>query len=111
MLTQIVHGHELRLDDGQQWRTTCLILSTSVLAERMLKPIHRGMVHLRWLIQYRSDPGVHVGIRPELPDWANGVMEREEVYQVLPANLNAIEEVIEAHTRAERVPVFEPVPG
>jgi len=43
------------------------------------------------------------GIRPELPDWAGGIMEREEVYQVLPADLDAIENAIEAHTRAERV--------
>ena len=51
----------------------------------------------------QPDPPLPGGIRPELPDWARAIMEREEVYQVLPADLDAIENAIEAHTRAERV--------
>jgi threonine synthase len=40
------------------------------------------------------------GIRPELPDWAKGILSREERYQVLPAELGAVERSIEAHARA-----------
>jgi threonine synthase len=40
------------------------------------------------------------GIRPELPDWASGVLSREENYHVLPAELREVERAIEARTRA-----------
>ncbi len=40
------------------------------------------------------------GIRPELPDWARPMLSRKEVYQVLPAELAAVEAAIEARTRA-----------
>jgi threonine synthase len=43
------------------------------------------------------------GIRPELPDWALPMMSRPEKYQVLPARLGAIEQAIEARTRAVEV--------
>ena len=42
------------------------------------------------------------GVRPELPDWAQPILSREEHYAVLPANLEAVENAIEAHTRAVR---------
>ena len=35
------------------------------------------------------------GIRPELPDWAQPILAREERYSVLPAKLPAIEQAIE----------------
>jgi threonine synthase len=40
------------------------------------------------------------GIRPELPDWARGILAREENYRVMPADLRAVERAIEAGTRA-----------
>jgi threonine synthase len=40
------------------------------------------------------------GIRPDLPDWAKPMLGRRERYQVLPAQLDAIQGAIEAHTRA-----------
>ncbi len=43
------------------------------------------------------------GVRPELPAWARSIMEREEVYDVLPAELHTVEAAIESRTRAERV--------
>jgi threonine synthase len=40
------------------------------------------------------------GIRPELPEWAKPMLSREEVYEVLPAELSAVEETIAARSRA-----------
>ena len=40
------------------------------------------------------------GVRPELPDWAQPILHREERYEVLPAELGAVERRIEAHARA-----------
>ena len=40
------------------------------------------------------------GTRPELPEWTGDLMDREEVYSVLPADLAAIEQAIEARSRA-----------
>jgi threonine synthase len=42
-------------------------------------------------------------VRPELPEWAMPMMSRPEKYQILPARLGAIEQAIEAHTRAVEV--------
>ena len=42
------------------------------------------------------------GVRPELPDWAKPILTREERYDVLPAELGAVERAIEARTRAAR---------
>ena len=39
------------------------------------------------------------GIRPELPDWAKPMLSSNERYQVLPADLAAVEQAIEAHSR------------
>ena len=43
------------------------------------------------------------GERPELPDWAKPILAREESYQVLPADLSAVEDAISARSRATRV--------
>jgi threonine synthase len=43
------------------------------------------------------------GVRPELPDWARPMLTREERYEVLPAELGAVQAAIEAHSRAVRV--------
>ncbi len=43
------------------------------------------------------------GERPELPDWARAILTREESYQVLPADLKAVEEAIADHSRATKV--------
>ena len=44
------------------------------------------------------------GVRPELPDWAKPILLGEERYQVLPAELGAIQRCIEAHAhRVEAV--------
>jgi len=40
------------------------------------------------------------GVRPALPDWAGHVMHAEERYEVLPADLAAVEAAIESHSRA-----------
>ena len=40
------------------------------------------------------------GVRPELPDWARAVLTLPEAYQVLPAELRAVEHAIEARSRA-----------
>jgi len=40
------------------------------------------------------------GIRPELPDWAKAVLSRHERYEVFPAELAAVEQAIEARSRA-----------
>jgi threonine synthase len=45
------------------------------------------------------------GERPELPDWARAILTREESYRVLPADLEAVEEAIAAHSRATKVTV------
>ena len=42
------------------------------------------------------------GRRPQLPDWAGDLMAREEVYDVMPADLRAVEDAIEARSRAVR---------
>ena len=42
------------------------------------------------------------GVNPELPDWAAGILRREERYDVLPAELAAIEAAIEARSSAAR---------
>jgi threonine synthase len=44
-----------------------------------------------------------IGIRPELPAWALPIMARKEVYQVLPAELGAVQAAVEAHSRAVEV--------
>jgi threonine synthase len=43
------------------------------------------------------------GERPELPDWAKPMLFREEVYDVLPAELGAVERAIEARSCAVKV--------
>jgi threonine synthase len=43
------------------------------------------------------------GERPELPDWARVILSREERYEVLPADLSAVEQAIETHSQATRV--------
>jgi threonine synthase len=43
------------------------------------------------------------GERPELPDWAQPMLFREEIYDVLPADLGAVEQAIEARSRAVQV--------
>ena len=40
------------------------------------------------------------GERPELPEWARPILSRTENYSVLPAELHAVEEAVEARTRA-----------
>jgi threonine synthase len=40
------------------------------------------------------------GVHPELPEWTGDLMDREEVYSVLPADLAAIEQAIEERSRA-----------
>ena len=45
------------------------------------------------------------GLCPELPDWARHILAGEERYQVLPAELGAIQRAIEAHTRAQAAAV------
>ena len=40
------------------------------------------------------------GAHPELPEWTGDLMDREEVYSVLPADLAAIEQAIEERSRA-----------
>jgi threonine synthase len=42
------------------------------------------------------------GRRPQLPDWAGDLMAREEVYEVLPADLGRVEDAVEARSRAVR---------
>jgi threonine synthase len=39
------------------------------------------------------------GERPELPGWARPILSRKERYQVLPAELAAVESAIEARAR------------
>jgi threonine synthase len=43
------------------------------------------------------------GERPELPDWAQPILSAEESYQVLPAELQAVEEAVAAGSRATKV--------
>jgi threonine synthase len=43
------------------------------------------------------------GERPELPDWAQPILTAEESYQVLPAELQAVEEAVAAVSRATKV--------
>jgi threonine synthase len=38
------------------------------------------------------------GVHPELPDWAQPILSREERYAVLPAELGAVEQAIENST-------------
>jgi len=40
------------------------------------------------------------GTRPELPAWTGKLMEKEEVYEVLPARLETVEQAIENRSRA-----------
>ena len=40
------------------------------------------------------------GIRPRLPDWLAGLMERPERYTILPAELETVEDYIGRHVRA-----------
>ena len=40
------------------------------------------------------------GIRPSLPDWAQPILLGEELYQVLPVELAAVEQAVEARSRA-----------
>ena len=44
--------------------------------------------------------GAACDVRPELPAWAAGILDREEVYEVLPASLEAVEKAIENRSRA-----------
>ncbi|HSG95925.1 MAG TPA: threonine synthase [Afifellaceae bacterium] len=39
-------------------------------------------------------------IRPDLPEWTGDLMDREEVYSVLPGELDVIEQAIEERSRA-----------
>ena len=39
------------------------------------------------------------GERPELPDWAQAILSAEEVYRVVPADLGAVEQAVEARLR------------
>ncbi|MCT7373552.1 threonine synthase [Chelativorans salis] len=41
------------------------------------------------------------GVTPSLPAWLKGLMEKEEVYTVLPSDLKMVEDHINRHTRAE----------
>jgi threonine synthase len=43
------------------------------------------------------------GTRPDLPDWARGILSAPEHYDTLPADLAAIEAAIEARSRAAKV--------
>ncbi len=43
------------------------------------------------------------GIRPELPDWLAGMMEKEERFEVLPNDVKRVENHIEQHSRAAKV--------
>ena len=43
------------------------------------------------------------GIRPELPEWARGILAAPERYDTRPADLAAVEEAIEARSRAAKV--------
>ena len=40
------------------------------------------------------------GAHPDLPEWTGDLMDREEVYSVLPADLATIEQAIEERSRA-----------
>ncbi len=40
------------------------------------------------------------GVYAELPEWTGDLMDREEVYSVLPADLAAVEQAVEAGSRA-----------
>ena len=40
------------------------------------------------------------GTHPALLDWTGDLMDREEVYRVLPADLGVIEQAIEERSRA-----------
>ena len=40
------------------------------------------------------------GLKPALPSWIGNLMDKEEIYQVLPAQLETIEEAIESRSRA-----------
>ncbi|MBL8584535.1 MAG: threonine synthase [Rhizobiaceae bacterium] len=42
------------------------------------------------------------GVRPELPEWLSGLMERQEKFTMLPPDLGAVEEHIGRHARAAR---------
>jgi threonine synthase len=42
------------------------------------------------------------GIRPALPDWLAGMMDREEKYTVLPSDLKMVEDYISRRARAAR---------
>ena len=44
--------------------------------------------------------GAACNVRPELPAWAADILQMEEIYQVLPANLEAVEKAIESRSRA-----------
>jgi threonine synthase len=41
------------------------------------------------------------GVRPALPEWAAGILRREERYEVLPARIEAVERAIETRVRAQ----------
>ena len=43
------------------------------------------------------------GVRPALPDWAKPILLRDERYEVLPAELAAVQDRIEARSRAARI--------
>jgi threonine synthase len=40
------------------------------------------------------------GVRPELPEWARAILDAEEFYRVLPADLALVEAAVEERTRA-----------
>ncbi|WP_040676951.1 threonine synthase [Nitratireductor pacificus] len=42
------------------------------------------------------------GVEPPLPDWLDGLMEREETFTVLPSDLKMIEDHVIRHARAAR---------
>ena len=39
------------------------------------------------------------GERPELPEWARSILSAEEIYRVVPADLGAVEQAVEARLR------------
>jgi threonine synthase len=43
------------------------------------------------------------GERPELPAWARSILSAEEIYRVLPADLSAVEQAVEARLHAHEV--------
>lgn len=73
------------------------------VAEKLAKPTS-AMITLATAhpAKFPSAVKTACGINPALPNWLSDLMEREERFKVLPAELKFVEEFISMHTRASQ---------